>query len=119
MNRFSLKIYGLGVVLVLILLGLSTVVLTGIMAFTDVSEAILPPTGRIVRIAAVFIASIVAAKRAGGKGLIYGAAIAGTVVVILASLGGGGHLFAVSWLNVAIVFLAGIFGGMVGIGLSD
>ena len=119
MNRFSLKMYGIGLLWTWVLVGIMTIILTFVMFFTDVSEAILPATGRIMRMAAVFIGSIIAAKRSGSKGLFYGAAIAGTMLIILGALGSVWQVAEVSWLGIIGLLLAGIFGGMVGIGLSE
>lgn len=119
MNRFSLRLYAIGVLWVMALLGAATVLLTLLMTFTNVSEAILPATGQLLRLAAVFIASIIAAKRAGSKGLFYGAAIASTVLVIFILLGRLWQMTAMPWLSIITILLAGILGAMVGIGLSE
>ena len=119
MNRFSLKLYAAGVFWVMAILGTATVILTLVMTLTNVSEAILPATGQLLRLAAVFIGSIVAAKHAGSKGLFYGAAIASTALVIFILLGRIWQMATIPWLSVVTIFLAGILGGMVGIGLSE
>ena len=72
-----------------------------------------------MRIVAVFIGSIIAAKRSGSKGLFYGAAIAGTMLMMLGVLGSVWKMTGVSWVGIIGILLAGIFGGMVGIGLSE
>lgn len=119
MNKFSLKIYALGVAWAMALLGAATIILTLVMLFSSVSEAILPATGRILRIAAVFIGSIIAAKHAGSKGLFYGTAIALTLLIIFTVLGTIWQMHGFSWVGAVSILLSGILGGMVGIGLSE
>lgn len=118
MSRFNMVICLRSILDSILLLGVLVLLLTMVLFFTDVSEAILPFAARLGQMAAVFIGSLLAAKRAGSKGLFYAAAIAGVMLLFLMLVGGLCLGSAPTVGGVVAILLAGFVGGLAGIGLS-
>lgn len=122
MGQFDMRALIKGFLLALLAGLIGILAITGILYFTGVSEDILPLAGKIIIMAAVLAGSIFSAKSCGSKGLFYGLAIA---LMVMAFLMLGNSLFftatfelSSSLLKMALLLLAGIIGGMIGIGFS-
>lgn len=91
--------------------------------YSGLQETLLAPLGKLVLVATVFYAGCYASKSYGNKGLIRGITMGVIyfIILIIASL-----IFHASpinltsfFMNLAICTGAGVFGGILGIGLSD
>lgn len=120
MNQFSVKTYGLGIGIVIGILLLSTVVLTALLYFTDVSEEMMQRSGPVMQYVAVFLGSLIAACKAKRMGIVYGVSIASTAIAAFCIGRYGLENTQFMLMSTDIFIMAvGIFGGMVGIGLSE
>ncbi|CFW97505.1 Protein of unknown function DUF3792, transmembrane [Syntrophomonas zehnderi OL-4] len=95
----------------------------GVIYYSGLQETLLAPLGKLTLVITVFYAGCYASKSYGNKGLIRGITMGVLyfILLIIASL-----IFQASpidltsfFVNLAICAGAGVFGGILGIGLSD
>lgn len=102
---------------------ISILAITVILCWSDVSEDILSIVSWAIPFGAVLLGSLLAAKMAGGKGLIYGAVTAflGFIILLAGKIFWFKGTFILSRiiLRFALLLLGGILGGILGIGLSE
>lgn len=106
------------------LLGMiSCVVLAGIVYYSNLTEALLAPLGKLVLIASVFYAGCYSSKSYGNKGLIRGITMGVLIFIVLIIASLIFHAVPISFASfftvLAICVGAGAIGGIFGIGLSD
>ena len=122
MGGLNMKAIGKGFVSVLVLMLISILVVAVVLFFTSITEEHLPRMAFIIQVLSVLLGSTIAAKIAGCKGLLHGLSVALLLVLLLMFLNFIWIQNPCQWLNwlktAGIMGLAGVIGGMIGVGLS-
>ena len=123
MGYLDYKILAKGLVLTFSAGLISVLAITVILCWSDVSEDTLSIVSWAIPFGAVLLGSLLPAKMAGGKGLIYGATTAflGFIILLAGKIFWFKGTFILSRiiLRFSLLLLGGILGGILGIGLSE
>ncbi len=100
-----------------------TILLTLIFYFTSFSESYLQPAGAAIYLIGAFTGGFLAAKRAGGKGLLYGTGVGICyffffTLIVLATKPGSFSLLNLG-LKAVYTFIVSAAGGIIGIALTE
>ena len=107
-----------GLVYAMIIACISTILLSLLLAISGLKEQSLPAYIYFIHGLSVFIGGFVTAKRAGEKGWYRGGLLGvvyGIIVALISYLGFDASLSTQTLYFLAICFIAGAFGGMLGI----
>jgi len=112
-----------GLAWALIISVLLSLLISLILHFTSISEAFLPSFATLIFFLSILLGSTICARHAGHKGLFHGLWVA--LIYFLISLilsvffSAGPFSWAVFAKKIAYTILAGVLGGIIGIGLTN
>ena len=115
--------FGKSLILSILLTFIALLLLSAVLNFTDVSENIISPSIIVISSVCIMIGSFIVSKKIKEKGILNGAILGILymfVLYIISSIANGSFALNVSSLAmIGIGVIAGIFGGILGVNLSN